>query len=130
MSPDRGSRGILTRINQKNCMKGRSPRKKFEKEFIDYAYKGAFPELVRETDEKIARKYINELVVRKINWRDKNKNEVDTVSKIGKKLVPPETDYRGLVTPSDTRALSKFMEKFGVTRMAVITKDTFKEKNR
>lgn len=42
----------------------------FEKEFIDYLWKGAFPELVQEDDSGIVRKYIYDLVVRKILYRD------------------------------------------------------------
>ncbi len=42
----------------------------FEFEFLEYLYKGAFPEIVKEKDEEITRKYINELVVKKIIYRD------------------------------------------------------------
>ncbi len=42
----------------------------FEQEFLEYLYKGAFPELVNETDEGVIRKYIVELVVKKIIYRD------------------------------------------------------------
>jgi hypothetical protein len=42
----------------------------FEHEFLEYLYKGAFPELVNEGDESIIRKYIKELVVKKIIYRD------------------------------------------------------------
>lgn len=218
-------------------------REILEKEFIDYVYRGAFPELVQETDEKVVRKYISELVVRKIIyrdipsvfevkrrdllfeifkyicnysaslfeiknlcnilnadyqtvsnylfylresflikisenysgslakrmrrnkkvyvshpslafttllytkdalvektlgpyvetlfagdffWRSKHKDEVDAVLKIGKKLIPIETKYKESITPSDTRALLKFMEKFDATHGVMITKDTFK----
>ena len=42
----------------------------FESEFLDYLYKGAFPEMIDENDEKIIRKYVNEIVVNKILFRD------------------------------------------------------------
>lgn len=42
----------------------------FEHEFLEYLYKGAFPELVNEDDESVIRKYIKELVVKKIVYRD------------------------------------------------------------
>lgn len=42
----------------------------FEHEVIEYLYKGAFPELVQEEDSTIIRKYIHDLVVRKIIYRD------------------------------------------------------------
>jgi len=42
----------------------------FEHEFLEYLYKGAFPELVNEDDESAIRKYIKELVVKKIIYRD------------------------------------------------------------
>lgn len=41
-----------------------------EQEFFNYLYSGAFPEIVNETNEEIIRKYINELVVKKIIYRD------------------------------------------------------------
>ncbi len=42
----------------------------FEHEFLEYLYKGAFPELVNEDDDPVIRKYIKELVVKKIIYRD------------------------------------------------------------
>lgn len=42
----------------------------FEHEFLEYLYKGAFPELVNEDNESVIRKYIKELVVKKIIYRD------------------------------------------------------------
>ncbi|NMB78462.1 MAG: ATP-binding protein [Methanomicrobiales archaeon] len=42
----------------------------FEHEFAGYLYKGAFPELVQEEDPVVIRKYIHDLVVRKIIYRD------------------------------------------------------------
>ena len=42
----------------------------FENEFLDYLYKGGFPELTKEQDETIIRRYIYELVVKKIIYRD------------------------------------------------------------
>lgn len=42
----------------------------FEFEFLNYLYKGGFPELVHEKDEDVIKKYINELVVKKIIYRD------------------------------------------------------------
>jgi len=42
----------------------------FEHEFLEYLYKGAFPELVNENDESVIRKYIHELIVKKIIYRD------------------------------------------------------------
>lgn len=42
----------------------------FEHELIEYLYKGAFPELVHEEDNSVIRKYIHDLVVRKIIYRD------------------------------------------------------------
>ncbi len=41
-----------------------------EQEFLNYLYNGAFPEIVNETDDEIIKKYINELVVKKIIYRD------------------------------------------------------------
>jgi predicted AAA+ superfamily ATPase len=45
-------------------------REFFESEFIDYIYKGAFPEMIHEKDDKIIRKYVSEIVVNKILFRD------------------------------------------------------------
>ena len=42
----------------------------FEHEFIEFIYKGAFPELVQEDDSAVIRRYINDLVVKKIISRD------------------------------------------------------------
>ncbi|MBM3308908.1 MAG: ATP-binding protein [Candidatus Altiarchaeales archaeon] len=42
----------------------------FEFEFTNYLYCGGFPEIINETDEDIIRKYINELIVKKIIYRD------------------------------------------------------------
>ena len=42
----------------------------FEQEFVEYLYKGAFPELVDEKDGTVIRKYIHDLVVKKIVYRD------------------------------------------------------------
>jgi len=42
----------------------------FEQEFIEYLWKGAFPELVQEQDGAVIRKYIHDLVVKKIVYRD------------------------------------------------------------
>jgi predicted AAA+ superfamily ATPase len=42
----------------------------FESEFLDYVYKGAFPEMIHENDDKIIRKYVSEIVVSKILFRD------------------------------------------------------------
>jgi predicted AAA+ superfamily ATPase len=42
----------------------------FEHELVEYLYKGAFPELVQEEDSTIIQKYIHDLVVRKIIYRD------------------------------------------------------------
>ncbi len=41
-----------------------------EELFKDYVFKGAFPEIVDEEDEDIIQKYIRELVVKKIIYRD------------------------------------------------------------
>jgi len=42
----------------------------FEQEFIEYLYKGAFPEIVQEMDGTVIRNYIHDLVVKKIVYRD------------------------------------------------------------
>jgi len=42
----------------------------FEHEFIEFLYKGAFPELVHEDNSAVIRRYITDLVVRKIISRD------------------------------------------------------------
>ncbi len=42
----------------------------FEHEFLEYLYKGAFPELVHEEDASLIRKYIYDLVVKKIIYQD------------------------------------------------------------
>ena len=41
-----------------------------EHEFLEYLYKGAFPELVSEENPVMIRRYIQELVVKKIIYRD------------------------------------------------------------
>jgi len=41
-----------------------------EHEFLEYLYKGAFPELVSEENPVVIRRYIQELVVKKIIYRD------------------------------------------------------------
>ena len=51
-------------------MKFITEREFFEHEFLEYLYKGAFPELVNEDDESVIGKYIRELVVKKIIYRD------------------------------------------------------------
>jgi predicted AAA+ superfamily ATPase len=57
----------LSKINYDEML----PEKEFfEFEFLDYLYKGAFPEIVNEKDEEVIRKYINDLVVKKIIYRD------------------------------------------------------------
>ncbi len=47
-----------------------SEKEFFENEFIEYLYKGAFPELVNEYQESVISTYIRELVVKKIIYRD------------------------------------------------------------
>ncbi|MDD5616806.1 MAG: ATP-binding protein [Candidatus Methanoperedens sp.] len=47
-----------------------SEKEFFESEFIEYLYKGAFPELVNEYQESVISTYIRELVVKKIIYRD------------------------------------------------------------
>ena len=42
----------------------------FEQQFVNYIYKGAFPELVNEADPGIIREYIEGLVVKKIIYQD------------------------------------------------------------
>ena len=42
----------------------------FENEFIDYIYKGGFPELVNEKQESVISTYVRELVIKKIIYRD------------------------------------------------------------
>jgi predicted AAA+ superfamily ATPase len=42
----------------------------FEHEFIEFLYKGAFPELAQEEDGAVIRRYIHDLVVKKIIYRD------------------------------------------------------------
>lgn len=41
-----------------------------EHEFLEYLFKGAFPELVHEENPEVIRRYIQELVVKKIIYRD------------------------------------------------------------
>jgi uncharacterized protein len=45
-------------------------REYYEHEFVEYLYKGAFPELVQEEDDERVRRYISDLVVKKIIYRD------------------------------------------------------------
>jgi uncharacterized protein len=45
-------------------------KEKIEKYFLEYLYKGAFPELVNEDDEEIIRRYINNSVVERIIFKD------------------------------------------------------------
>jgi len=45
-------------------------KERFEQALIEYIYKGAFPELVDENEVPVIRKYIHDLVVRKIIYRD------------------------------------------------------------
>lgn len=45
-------------------------KERFEQAFLEYLYKGAFPELVAENEGPLIRKYIHDLVVRKIIYRD------------------------------------------------------------
>ncbi|ODS40887.1 MAG: hypothetical protein A7315_07345 [Candidatus Altiarchaeales archaeon WOR_SM1_79] len=42
----------------------------FEHEFRQYLYKGAFPEIVEEEDEEFIRRYIRDIVVKKIIYSD------------------------------------------------------------
>ncbi|OPY38195.1 MAG: hypothetical protein A4E35_00617 [Methanoregula sp. PtaU1.Bin051] len=42
----------------------------FEHEFVEYLWKGAFPEIVSENDSAVVRRYISDLVVRKIVYQD------------------------------------------------------------
>jgi predicted AAA+ superfamily ATPase len=42
----------------------------FEREFLQYLFRGAFPELCDEDDSTVIRKYIYELVVKKIIYQD------------------------------------------------------------
>jgi len=42
----------------------------FEREFLQYLFRGAFPELCDEEDSTVIRKYIYELVVKKIIYQD------------------------------------------------------------
>lgn len=42
----------------------------FEHEFLEYLYKGAFPEIVHENDSVLIRKYIHDLVIKKIIYQD------------------------------------------------------------
>ena len=42
----------------------------FEHELLEYTCKGAFPELIEEADQSVIRKYIRDLIVEKIIFRD------------------------------------------------------------
>ncbi len=47
-----------------------SEKEFYESEFLNYLYNGAFPEIINEKEDEIIRKYLNELVVKKIIYRD------------------------------------------------------------
>lgn len=61
---------IITGVSEEIYEKMLPEKEFFEQEFLNYIYGGAFPEIVNEIDEEIIRKYINELVVKKIIYRD------------------------------------------------------------
>lgn len=61
-------------------------KEKIEKFFLDYIYKGAFPELINEEDEEIIRKYINNSIIERIIFKDipdifniKNKDALEKI---------------------------------------------------
>ena len=61
-------------------------------------------------------------------WRTPQKYEVDIVIP-GTVPLPIEVKYRGLLETSDLRGINKFMEKFGVKKGVLVTKDIFSEEN-
>lgn len=63
-------KNIITGVSEEIYEKMLPEKEFFEQEFLNYIYGGAFPEIVNEINEEIIRKYINELVVKKIIYRD------------------------------------------------------------
>ncbi len=63
-------------------------------------------------------------------WRDKQKNEVDAVVKIGKRVVPIEVKYRSRIGKRDAKGLERFMREFKADRGIIVTKDLFEERGK
>ncbi|MBU4031555.1 MAG: ATP-binding protein [Candidatus Thermoplasmatota archaeon] len=61
-------------------------------------------------------------------WRTPQKYEVDIVIP-GAVPLPIEVKYRGLLGTTDLRGINKFMDKFGVKKGVLVTKDVFAEEN-
>jgi hypothetical protein len=55
-------------------------------------------------------------------WREKE--EVDIIVKIGRKVIPVEVKYRPSISLKDLAGLIKFMESHRIARGIVVTKDT------
>jgi len=77
--------------------------------------------------EKILGQYVETLFARKLFWRDKHKNEVDTIIKKQETLIPLEVKYKTGLTNKDTKGLLRFTKKFKIKKGILITKDTLKE---
>jgi hypothetical protein len=75
----------------------------------------------------VFRKKSRELFPKIFYWLDKNKNEVDVVAVINKKIIPVEVKYTDRIVKSDLSGLRKFMDEFKVEKGLVITKDVLKD---
>jgi len=56
-------------------------------------------------------------------WRTPQKEEVDLVLLIGKKLFPVEVKFKPQIPKGDLKAVSKFLQKFKQSKGIVVTKD-------
>jgi len=70
----------------------------------------------------------NELFPKIFYWFDKNKNEVDIIVNIGKKIIPIEVKYREQIGRRDLRGLLKFMEEFNIEKGIVVTKNLLEKR--
>ena len=59
-------------------------------------------------------------------WRDKSKAEVDIVLDMQKQVVPIEVKYKSKIGKNDLKGILKFMDKFGVDKGILVTKNIFK----
>ena len=60
-------------------------------------------------------------------WRDKSKSEVDIVLDMQKRVVPIEVKYQSKISNRDVKSVLKFMDKFGVDKGILVTRNIFKK---
>lgn len=69
----------------------------------------------------------SDLLPKMFFWLDTVKNEVDLVAKVDGHYIPIEVKYQNQINDRDLSTVRRMMEKFGIQKGIVVTKDTLDE---